>query len=59
MKSGKRDSAEGKMHQVKGRVRELVGKMVGNPDLAADGKAEKAYGRVQQKRGQAKKSISK
>ncbi len=33
MKSSTRDEAEGKMHQAKGKVKEVIGKAVNNPDL--------------------------
>jgi uncharacterized protein YjbJ (UPF0337 family) len=36
MKSSKRDNAEGTLHKVKGKVKENVGKIVGNPDLEND-----------------------
>jgi len=40
MKSSTKDNAEGKKHQVKGKIKETVGKIVGNNDLEADGKVE-------------------
>jgi len=33
MKSGTRDQAEGKWHQVKGKVKEVAGKLGDNSDL--------------------------
>lgn len=57
MKSGTRDNAEGALHKVKGKVKETVGKIVGNPDLEADGKIENIQGKVQEKRGQIKKVL--
>jgi uncharacterized protein YjbJ (UPF0337 family) len=59
MKSSMRDNAAGKMHQAKGRVKELVGKAVGNRDLEAKGKAENLAGKVQEERGQIEKVAGK
>jgi uncharacterized protein YjbJ (UPF0337 family) len=41
MKSSTRDNAEGPLHKIKRKVKETVGKMVGNPDLKTEGKIEK------------------
>ena len=57
MKSSTHDKAEGTLHNVKGKVKETVGKIVGNPDLEAEGKIEKIQGKVQKKRGQIKKVL--
>ena len=52
MKAGTKDQAEGKFHEVKGKVKETVGHLTNNPDLEADGTAEKLAGNVQDKIGQ-------
>jgi uncharacterized protein YjbJ (UPF0337 family) len=59
MKSSTRDNAEGKMHQVKGKLKEAAGIIIGNDDLEAEGKGEKLEGQVQEKLGQIKKVIDK
>jgi uncharacterized protein YjbJ (UPF0337 family) len=59
MKSSTKDNAEGKMHQVKGKVKETIGKVVGNDDLEAEGKIENLHGKVQEKVGEAKKIVGK
>lgn len=56
MKSSTKNNAEGKMHQAKGKIKETVGKAVGNRDLEAKGKIENLDGKVQQKRGQIEKA---
>ena len=33
MKSSRKDNAEGKMHLVKGKIKEIAGKVIMNPDL--------------------------
>ncbi|MBU2623523.1 MAG: CsbD family protein [Proteobacteria bacterium] len=57
MKSSTKDNAEGKMHQVKGNIKDAVGKMVGNRDLEAEGKVENLAGKIQEKIGQIKKVV--
>jgi len=59
MKSSTRDEAEGKMHQVKGKIKEIAGKVIMNPDLKAEGKGEIRTGKVQEKIGEIKKIVGK
>ena len=59
MKSSTKDNAEGKMHQVKGKIKETVGKAVGNRDLEAEGKIENLDGKIQEKVGDVKKLVGK
>jgi len=59
MKSSTKDNAEGKIHQVKGKIKEVAGKTVGNRDLEAEGKDENLGGKVQEKIGQIKKVLDK
>jgi uncharacterized protein YjbJ (UPF0337 family) len=54
MKSSTEDKAEGKWHQVKGKIKEGVGKTVGNRDLEAEGQAENVKGKVKEKIGEIK-----
>ncbi len=55
MKSSTKDQIEGKVHEVKGALKEAAGKAVGRPDVADDGTAEKIAGKVQTKIGQVEK----
>lgn len=41
MKSSTHDQAEGKVHKVKGEIKEIAGKLSKNPDLETEGKKEK------------------
>ena len=59
MKSGNRDQAEGSFHKVKGKVKEVAGKLSDNPKLEAEGSGEKLAGEVQEKIGQIKKVLGK
>ena len=59
MKSSTKDKAEGTFHQVKGKVREVAGKVSDNPELEAEGTDEKVAGKVQEKIGQVKKVLEK
>ena len=55
MKSGTQDKAEGMFHKVKGKVKEVAGKLIDDPNLEAEGTGEKIAGKVQEKVGQIKK----
>jgi len=59
MKSSTKDKAEGMMHQVKGKIKEIGGKAVGNEDLEDEGKDENLKGKVQEKVGDVKKVFEK
>jgi uncharacterized protein YjbJ (UPF0337 family) len=59
MKSGTRDEAEGKWHQVKGKFKEIAGKFSKDSKLEAEGRNEKIAGKVQDKIGQVKKVVDK
>jgi len=59
MKSSTRDQAEGTMHELKGKTKEVVGKLSDNPKLQVSGTIEKIGGIVQGKVGQCKKVLGK
>ena len=59
MKSSIQDKAEGTFHEVKGKVKELAGKVSDNPELEAEGADEKIAGKMQEKIGQVKKVLGK
>jgi uncharacterized protein YjbJ (UPF0337 family) len=51
-----KDRVEGAAHQVKGAVKEAVGKVTGDTKIEAEGSAEKAAGKVQNAVGGVKDS---
>jgi len=55
MKSNLRDKAEGTFHEIKGKVKETVGKLTHNSGLEAKGIDEKVSGKTQRTVGQVKK----
>jgi len=57
MKQSTKDKANGKFHEVKGKVKEKVGRATNNPDLEAEGQVEKIGGKVQKKLGQVEKLL--
>ncbi len=59
MKSSNTDKIEGAIHEVKGKVKEVAGKIVGNTNLQDEGTAEKVSGKVQRKVGAVKKFFGK
>ncbi len=59
MKSSTKDQAKGKFHKVKGKLKEVAGKLNNNPKLEAEGSGEKIAGLVQEKIGQVEKVLGK
>ena len=59
MKSSTKDQAEGTFHHVKGKLKEIAGKLSDNQELEAEGTGEKIAGKVQEKIGQVKKVLGK
>ena len=57
MKQSTKDKAKGKFHEVKGKIKEKVGRATNNPDLEAEGQGEKIGGKVRKKIGQVEKAI--
>ena len=55
MKPSTRDRTEGKLHEVKGKIKEEIGRATNNRDLEVSGNAEKNAGKVQKWIGRAKK----
>jgi uncharacterized protein YjbJ (UPF0337 family) len=52
MRPSTNDKAKGKFHEVKGAVKEKLGRAANNPRMQAEGKTEKLGGKVQKKIGQ-------
>ena len=59
MKPSTEDEVEGNIHELKGTVKENLGKLTNNPDLEAEGTAERVTGKVQHKIGQVERVIEK
>jgi uncharacterized protein YjbJ (UPF0337 family) len=57
MKPSTNDEIAGKLHEVKGAIKEKVGEMTNNPRLKGEGKGEKIAGKVQKKIGQVEKVL--
>jgi uncharacterized protein YjbJ (UPF0337 family) len=57
MKASTKDQTKGKLHEVKGNIREKIGKATNDPDLEVSGKAEKKAGKVQELIGRAEKAV--
>ena len=55
MKESTKNQAAGTAKDVKGKVKEAAGKMVGNPDLRDEGRADQVEGKVQKKVGDVQK----
>jgi uncharacterized protein YjbJ (UPF0337 family) len=59
MRKSTEDKASGKVHELKGKIKEKVGQLTNNPDLEAEGQGEKIGGKVQKKIGQVEKVLGK
>lgn len=59
MKDSTKNQAEGKFHEVKGKVKETAGKLTDDSELEAEGTGEKIAGKVQEKVGQVEKVAEK
>jgi uncharacterized protein YjbJ (UPF0337 family) len=59
MKPSTENEIEGKVHEVKGKIKEKVGQLTNDPDLEAKGIGEKIAGKVQKKIGQVEKVVEK
>ena len=57
MKQSTKDRAKGKFHEVKGKVKEKVGRMTNNPNLEAEGQGEQVGGKIRKKIGQVEKVV--
>jgi uncharacterized protein YjbJ (UPF0337 family) len=59
MKPSTKDQLVGQFHEAKGKAKEQVGKITGNPKLEAEGQDEKVGGAVQTKVGEIKRVFGK
>jgi uncharacterized protein YjbJ (UPF0337 family) len=57
MKESTEDKAKGKFYEVKGKVKEEVGRVMNNPNLEAEGQGEQIGGKIRKKIGQIKKVL--
>lgn len=55
MKNSTKDQVKGKVHEVKGAVKEKVGHATNDPNLEAEGQDEQVAGTIQKKIGQIEK----
>ncbi|MDD5542448.1 MAG: CsbD family protein [Acidobacteriia bacterium] len=57
MKPSTKNKAEGKFHEMKGKVKVKAGQLTHNPDLEAEGSVEKVAGKIQGIIGRVEKAI--
>jgi uncharacterized protein YjbJ (UPF0337 family) len=57
MKQSVKDKAKGNFHEVKGKVKEVVGRATNNPKLKAEGQGEQIGGKMRKKIGQVEKVV--
>lgn len=59
MKDSTKDKAKGTVHDVKGTLKEKIGRATNDPNLEDEGTAEKVGGKVQKKVGDVEKALEK
>jgi len=59
MKDSTKDKVQGSVHELKGKVKEEVGRATNNPRLEDEGTDEKVAGKVQKKVGDVEKVFEK
>jgi uncharacterized protein YjbJ (UPF0337 family) len=57
MKPSTNDKTAGNLHEVKGAIKQKAGQLTENPNLEADGRAEKNAGKVQHAVGKIEKAV--
>jgi uncharacterized protein YjbJ (UPF0337 family) len=57
MKPSTKNQIAGRVHEVKGTIKEKVGELTNDPGLEGEGIGEKIAGKVQKKIGQVKKAL--
>ena len=57
--TGTHDQVEGKVHEVKGTVKQKIGQVTNNPQLEDEGTAERIDGVIEKKIGDVKKVFNK
>lgn len=55
MKPSTEDTAKGKAREIKGKIKEKIGRATNNPNLESEGQDEKVSGKIQKKIGQVEK----
>jgi uncharacterized protein YjbJ (UPF0337 family) len=59
MKPSTENEIAGKVHEVKGKIKQKMGRLTNDPDLEGEGIGEKIAGKVQKKIGQLEKVFEK
>jgi uncharacterized protein YjbJ (UPF0337 family) len=59
MKPSTKNQIAGKIHEVKGTIKEKAGRLTNDPDLEGEGIGEDIAGKIQNKIGQVQKVIEK
>jgi uncharacterized protein YjbJ (UPF0337 family) len=59
MKQSTSDKASGKFHEVKGGIKQKIGRATNDPTMEAEGQGEKIGGKILTKVGQVRKVLGK
>ncbi|MFI5096736.1 MAG: CsbD family protein [Candidatus Acidiferrales bacterium] len=59
MKPSTENEVAGKVHELKGKIKEKIARLTNDPDLEDEGTGEKIAGKIQKKIGQIEKVVEK
>jgi uncharacterized protein YjbJ (UPF0337 family) len=59
MEPSTKDEIAGRVHELKGTIREKAGELTNDPDLEGEGIVEKIAGKIQKKIGEVEKAMEK
>ena len=59
MSDSTKNKLKGTAHQIKGAIKENIGRVIGKPEMEIEGKAENITGKIQKKVGEVQKVIGK
>jgi uncharacterized protein YjbJ (UPF0337 family) len=59
LKPSTEDEIAGRVHEVKGTIKEKVGRLTNDPDLEGEGIGEKIVGKIQKTIGKVEKAVEK
>lgn len=59
MKNSTKNNIEGKLHETKGKAKEVAGIVVNDPVLETEGEMEQLAGKLQQQLGEIEKKLKK
>jgi uncharacterized protein YjbJ (UPF0337 family) len=57
MKRSTKDKAIGRLHEIRGKVKQKIGRVTNDPDMETEGRVQEIGGKVQKKIGQVERVL--